>query len=196
MVLVSGWAVVAIGGLWMLDLPFSTYHDPWAHLQHMLSFGASLQAPSGPTGIASNPWQWLVNDGQINYLRVAVDTSVNGTVVASHPSIDFRGALNPILIGTLPPAVLYALWLAARTGNMLAIWSLAWGAGNYLPYYALALINHRITYIYYFLPVVPALAAAVALLLLRSRLPRIVIYGYFGAVLLGFAAYFPFRQLP
>ena len=40
------------------------------------------------------------------------------------------------------------------------------------------------------------LFGAVALLLFRIGLPRFVSWGYLVAYVLGFAAYFPFRQLP
>jgi len=192
----SAYSVVAIAGLWSLDLAFSAYPDPWAHLAHMATFGASLQAPNGPTGIASQPWQWLVNEVQITYLRVAVNVTVNGEVISSRPSIDFRGALNPALIGAASVAFAFALSLAVRGTNRLALWALAWAAANYVPFYAFVLLNHRITYLYYFLPVVPALAVAMALLLRRSGLPRLVTVGFLGAVVWGFLAYFPFRQVP
>ena len=194
--LLSAWATVAIAGLWLLDLRFSSYPNPWAHLQHILSFGSSLQAADGPTGIASNPWQWLVNEVQINYLRVAQNVTVDGKIVSSHATIDFRGALNPVLIGAAPLAFLFTFWLAWRKGSTLAIWCIAWAVANYLPYYALVLMGHRITYLYYFLPVVPALAGAAALLLLRSGLPRMVSVGFLATFFWGFVAYFPFRQLP
>ena len=193
---VSVFVAVGLSGLWLLDLRFSQFPDPLTHLAHMASFGTSLQAPAGPTGIASNPWQWLVNEVQINYLRITVDTTVAGQVVASHASIDFRGALNPILIGAAPLAFLFTGWLAWRKRSLAAIWSLTWAAANYLPYVLLVVVNQRITYLYYFLPVVPALAVAVALLLARSGLPRFVTWGYLAAMIGGFVAYFPFRQLP
>ena len=51
-------------------------------------------------------------------------------------------------------------------------------------------------YLYYFLPTVPALAIAVAILLARSGLPRVVAWGFIATFMLAFVAYFPFRQLP
>ncbi len=193
---VSVFVAVGLSGLWLLDLRFSQFPDPLTHLAHMASFGTSLQAPAGPTGIASNPWQWLVNEVQINYLRVTVDTTTAGKVVASHASIDFRGALNPILIGAAPLAFLFTGWLAWRRRSLAAIWSLTWAAANFLPYVVLVVVNQRITYLYYFLPVVPALAVAVALILVRSGLPRFVSWGYLAAMVAGFLAYYPFRELP
>jgi hypothetical protein len=162
----------------------------------MIAIGTSLSASGGPTGIASYPWQWLVNDVEISYLRLAVDTTVDGSVVSSDTTIDFRGAMNPVLLGAAPLAFLFALGLTLRTGNKLATWCVVWAAANYLPYYVLVLVGHRITYLYYFLPVVPALSVAVAMLLTRASLPRLVPFGYLICTLWAFLAYFPFRQVP
>jgi len=137
-----------------------------------------------------------VNEVQINYLRVAVDTKVGGAVVARQVTVDFRGALNPVLVGALPLAFLFTFWLAWRKGSLLAVWCIVWAAANYLPYYVFVLLNHRITYLYYFVPVIPALAVAIAILLARSGLPRPVVWGYLVAAVVGFLAYFPFRALP
>ena len=194
--LIGSFVFVTVGGLWLLDLRFSPYHNPVDHVMHMLQYGAKLQAPGGPTGIESSPWQWLVNQVPIPYLRVDVSSMVNGRVVATHPSVDFIGALNPVLLGVLPLAALFALWLAWRRGSQLALWAVCWGSANYFVYYPLAIISHRITYLYYMLPVVPALAIAVALLLQRSRLPRAATWVFLAAFAMAFAAYFPFRQLP
>ena len=78
----------------------------------------------------------------------------------------------------------------------MAQWAVIWAAANYLPYVVLSIVNHRITYIYYFLPVIPAIAIAVAILLLRAGLPRSVLWGFIAAYVVGFAAYFPFRSIP
>ena len=123
-------------------------------------------------------------------------TKSGDKIISSIPSIDFRGAMNPILIGSFALAISAAFWLAWRGGSLLARWSLVWIAANYLPYVLLVITRSRITYIYYMLPVIPALAVAVALLLRRSGLPRFVLWGYLVAFGLAAIAYYPFRQIP
>jgi len=192
--------IVTIGGLWLLDARFSSFSNPIEHLRHMLEYGANLGrgvvGPGPCPGNDSAPWQWLFNDCQMSYLRVDVTVKSGEEIVAIHPTIDFRGAMNPILIGSLVVAFLFTGWLAWKRQSRLAGWSIVWAAANYLPFVALALLTQRVTYIYYFLPVIPALAVATALLLRRSRLPRFVTIGYLLVFIAGVAAYFPFRQIP
>lgn len=193
-------SIVTIGGLWLLDLRFSSYPNPIEHLRHMFEYGANLARGAGGPGSCpgndSSPWQWLVNECQMPYLRVDVSVKAGDTILSTHPTIDFRGAMNPVLIGTLPIAFLFTGWFAWKRHNRLAGWTIIWAAANYLPYLALVLLANRVTYIYYFLPVVPALAIGVALILLRSGLPRLLVWGYVAAYMIGFFAYFPFRQIP
>jgi predicted membrane-bound dolichyl-phosphate-mannose-protein mannosyltransferase len=192
-------SVVTVGGLWLLDMRFSSYTNPIDHLRHMLEYGANLaRGVTGPGSCPSNdssPWQWLFNECQMSYLRVDVTVKAGEKILSTHPTIDFRGAVNPILIGSMPIAFLFTAWLAWKRKSRLATWSLVWAGANYLPYVALALLSQRITYLYYFLPVIPALAVATALLLRRSGLPRFVTVGYLIAFLAAFVAYFPFRQI-
>ena len=193
-------SIVTIGGLWLLDVRFSSYANPIEHLRHMIEYGADLArgvvGPGSCPGNDSYPWQWLFNECQMSYLRVDVTVKAGDTILSIHPSIDFRGAMNPILIGSLPIAFLFTGWLAWKRRSRLAAWSIVWAAASYVPYVALALLSQRVTYLYYFLPVVPALAVATALTLRRSGLPRFVTVGYVAAYLVAFAAYFPFRQIP
>ena len=193
-------SVVTIGGLWLLDMRFSSYANPFAHLQHMIDYGANLaRSVVGPGSCPSNdsaPWQWLFNECQMSYLRVDVTVKTGEKILSIYPTFDFRGAMNPILIGSLPIAFLFTSWLAWKRRNRLATWSLVWAGANYLPYVALALLSQRVTYLYYFLPVVPALAVATALVLRRSGLPRFVTVGYVVAFMAAFVAFFPFRLIP
>lgn len=198
--LLLAYLVVVLGGLWLLDARFTTYPGPIDHLRHMVEYGANLSrsvvGPGSCPGNDSTPWQWLFNECQITYLRTDVTVRAGEKIISTHASIDFRGALNPLLAGAIPFAFLFAGWLAGRRGNRLAQWAVVWAAANYLPNAALAIVNDRVTYIYYLLPVIPALAVAVAILLRRSGLPRFMTWGFVAAYVAGFAAYFPFRQIP
>ncbi len=190
---------VAIGGLTLLDVALSRFPSPIDHIARIFTYGANLRAPV-TVGLCpeadSRPWQWIFNECQINYFRSDVTVRIGGEVTAKYATIEFRGALNPFLAGAIPLAALFTAWYAWRTRDRLAIWAIAWGAANYVPYLLLAVFTPRIMYIYYALPLVPAAAVGIALLLTRSGLPRAVLWGFLAAYLIGFAAYFPFRQIP
>jgi len=198
--LLAGSIVVGGVGLAVLDNRFTTFTNPVDHVRHMLDYGTALSRKGGPPEDCisndSTPWQWLVNDCEMRYLRIARSVRVDDEVIASHATIDFRGAMNPVLLGAMAFAIPFTAWLAWRRRSRLATLSLVWMGASYLPFIPLVLFGQRVTYIYYFLPVVPALGAAIALLLLRSGLPRVVAWSYVGVYLLGFAAYFPFREIP
>ena len=192
--------ILAFAGLAVLDARYTTFGTPFDHLGRMVEYGANLREPATHIGfcpgVDSRPWQWLFNECQINYFRVDVSVHAGETIVSSHPSIDFRGAMNPLLAGAIPLSFLFAAWYAVRGGSRLARWAVAWGAANYLPYLILALVSQRITYIYYMLPVMPAVAVAATLLLRRGGLPRFVLWGFLVAYAVGVLAYYPFRQIP
>jgi predicted membrane-bound dolichyl-phosphate-mannose-protein mannosyltransferase len=200
MTMLLTFGAVAIAGLWVLDSQFTTFASPIDHYRRMFEYGANLRGPVVQSGTCpgadSAPTQWLFNQCQITYLKVDVTVRAGADVVSTVPSIDIRGALNPLLVAAIPFAILFAGWYAWATNNLLARWSVVWAAANYLPYLALELFTQRIMYIYYTLQVVPALAVATAILLRRGGLPRAVTWGFVGAYALGFVAYFPFRQIP
>ena len=198
--LAAGVAVVGLVGLWMLDLRYTAFTNPLDHVRHMVEYGAGLKEPVSRSGLCtgpeSAPWQWLINECQINYLSVSSVIREGETVVGQVPAIEFRGAMNPMLIAPLLLAILVSVGVAVRTGHRLATWSIAWGLASWLPFVVLVLVSHRVTYIFYFLPVVPAAAAVLAVLLWRSGLPRWIGGAYAVAYVIGFLAYFPFRQIP
>jgi dolichyl-phosphate-mannose--protein O-mannosyl transferase len=119
----------------------------------------------------------------------------NGTVVATRPLVVFRGAMNPFIIGSAPLAIGYAAWRAWRHRDVLAWWCIAWIAATYLPYFPLAMLQHRVSYIFYFLPTLPAVVLAIAMLVREAGLPRVVQWAYVGMVAVAFLGYFPFRLL-
>lgn len=195
-----GAAIVGLAGLWLLDLRFTTFTNPFDHIRHMVTYGTGLKQPIDQTGIcagsASPPWQWLFNECQINYMRVNSIVRDGETVIARVAQVDFRGAMNPLLMAPLLIGFLVSLGLAVRRGHRLAAWAVVWALANWLPYVLLVLVSGRVTYLFYFLPVVPAVAAFLALLLWRSGLPRWIGGVYAAVYVVGFLAYFPFRQIP
>ena len=199
-VFVLATAVVWVGGLAVLDARFSSYANPIDHIAHMIQYGSDLAGSVARTqhcpGPESLPWQWLFNDCQITYLRVDVTVSAGSTVISSDPSIDFRGAMNPILVGLIPISMLFAAWYAWRADSRMARWAVTWAAANYLPFVLLALVSRRVMYLYYMLPTIPALAVAAVLLLWRSGLPKPVRWGLVAAYVVAFLAYYPFRRIP
>jgi hypothetical protein len=188
--------------LWLLDLHWSTYTNPISHLAAIWSYGTKLTHPAGPTGIESWPWEWLINEVQIPYLTVTVtvckESLGNGIpcptddIIRQYASILFRGALNPYLIAGLPMALAYALARLRGLDKRNALLALVWFALAYLPFLPATVLDHRISYIYYMLPAVPAIALASAELFSDKRIPRAVTAGYIVGILYGFAGYFPF----
>ncbi len=190
---------IMLGGLTLLDAALSQFPSPVDHIARIVTYGANLKAPF-TVGICpeadSRPWQWLFNDCEIGYYRTDVTTRAGDVVTGKFSSIDFRGALNPVLASSIPIAALFTAWYAWKTRDRLALWAVAWGAANYGPYVLLALLTPRIMYIYYVLPLVPAAAIGLALLLTRAGLPKPVRWGYLLAYAAGFVALFPFRTIP
>jgi dolichyl-phosphate-mannose-protein mannosyltransferase len=182
-------------GLWALDVVFTPYDSPFAHLRYMWNYGFALSHGGGPVNSESNPWQWLANRVQIPYFKVDQNISSGGHVTQTRPLIDFEGAMNPVVIGVAPLAFAYSAWRAWRFRDTLSVWVVAWVAATYLSYYPLVLISHRTAYLYYFLPTLPAVAVAIAQLLRQSALPRVVTWGFLVGLAVTCYEYFPFQRL-
>jgi dolichyl-phosphate-mannose-protein mannosyltransferase len=193
--LVGGFVAVSFFGLWILDLAVTPYNTPWAHLRAMEHYAFLLKRPGGPAGVESWPWQWASNQVQMPFYELDESLSVGGHEIGSRPVIRFVAAMNPIILGAGALAFAYVVWRAWRIRDRLSLWVVAWIGANYFLYFPLALISHRTMYIFYFLPTMPALAVATAQLLRQAALPRFVTWGYFAAVGLAFADYFPFRRV-
>jgi hypothetical protein len=144
-----------------------------------------------PTGIESQPLDWLLNQVPIQYLGVSV---TSGGV--TYQTISFWGAMNPFIIYLTIPAMAYALYRYDQRNSQLALFLLCWFAATYFPFFPLSYIGHRISYIFYFQNTVPAVAGGIALMFSNKHIPRAVVVVYVLLVLVGFAWYFPFKQIP
>jgi dolichyl-phosphate-mannose-protein mannosyltransferase len=170
----------------------------FAHIGHMISYAAGQTSPHGPQGIASYPWGWLVDYKPIVYLNVNPAQPVAG-LYNVHPAVHFLGLISPpILLLGLPALGLAAFSVVqpVRPDTELAILSVAWLAGTFLPFVALSLIFHRTSYLYYMVIVMPGLYAAIGWLLPKlRRWPRWTAVWVAGVVVAAVIAY-PLTPLP
>jgi dolichyl-phosphate-mannose-protein mannosyltransferase len=189
--------VVFLVLLGVMDRLWVGYRQPLEHLERIISYGAVLRRQA-PSGTESYPWQWLWNEKQIPYLQVEQQVREGQAIRERRPAVLFLGAMNPYVLQLLPLGLGFAgyVWWRRCSGADLSALALAWFAFNYLPYCAAWIFGQRISYIFYFLASLPAVALAGSHFLLQSRLPRAVVWVYLAAVLFGFYGYFPFKPVP
>jgi len=192
--LVIAYGVSFVGLLFVMDRLWVGYPSPIEHITFILNYTRALVAPF-PTGIQSNPWQWLLNQVQIPYLKVDVNKIVDGTVVGTYTRTHFNGAMNPLIIYLTLPTVLYQMYLYFTRRQDISLFAIAWFAGTYLPFIPMALLWNRIMYLFYFLNTVPSVCIAIASMALDQRPPKIVMGLYLLAVVGMFVMMFPFKAV-
>jgi hypothetical protein len=179
-----------IGVLTIMDQIATPYADadarmitggPFAHLSHMISYAAQQTSPSGPEGIASYPWQWLLDLQPITYLRINPSLPGQG-LFAIHPVSKFLGMISPPIIAVAIPAMLFCVYRFVRLPRIangvlprtapeeiqLAIVGVAWFLGTWLPFQALSVIDSRTSYLYYMVVVMPGIYVAVTYLMSKG----------------------------
>mgnify|MGYP001022095996 CR=1 FL=1 len=183
--------------LWLLDRLWVGYGQPFEHLQHIVTY-AQLLRRQAPSGVESTAWQWLWNDVAIPYLKVEQQVKAGDTVLENRPVVLFLGAMNPFVLALWPFALAISAhaWWKREPGSDAGALVLAWFAAVYAPFVAGSLIGQRISYLFYFLPVLPSIVVGGSLFLLRPGIPGVVRWVYLAAVLLGFYGYFPFKPVP
>jgi hypothetical protein len=173
-----------IGGLGLIGLIARPYADaegkfitggPINELRHMIVYAAQLTAPR-PTGIASYPWQWLLDIKPIVYLRVS--SPLPGQTAGILPDVSFIGEMSPPIMLLAVPAVVFfvvrlviarpALGGAAAEGAaralgdvQMSVLGAAWFVATWVPYELQQALDHRISYTYYMIVVMPGIYVAV-----------------------------------
>jgi predicted membrane-bound dolichyl-phosphate-mannose-protein mannosyltransferase len=193
--LIITYGISFIALLFVMDRFWVGYSSPIEHLTFILNYTRALVAQS-PTGIQSQPWQWLLNQIQIPYLKVDVNKMVDSSVVGSYTSVHFNGAMNPLIIYLTLPSVLYAGYLFFSRRDDLSLFTVAWFAGTYLPFIPMALLWNRIMYLFYFLNTIPSVCMAITSMALDQKPPKIVMGLYLIAVVVMFVVMFPFKAVP
>ncbi|HUO69932.1 MAG TPA: glycosyltransferase family 39 protein [Solirubrobacteraceae bacterium] len=176
----------------------------FGHIAHMLTYAAHQTSPHGPTGIASDPWTWIVDYKPITYLNVNPSKPVPG-LIDVRPAVHFTGVMSPPLMALALPSLALAAWtiasqLRGRPGvaeeGELPLVGLAWFIGTWLPFALLALLFDRTSYLYYMVVVMPGIYITVMYLLYRARRHRKLIALYALTVLIAAIALYPLVPLP
>lgn len=158
---------------------------PFDHLWHMITYAAHLTSPHGPQGIASYPWQWLLDLKPITYLRINPSLPGQG-LYAIHPVSAFFGMVNPAILLLAIPGVLFGIYRFASRRRVpvavgdgpaavptptrslgdvqMAILGPAWFIGTWLPYELQSAVDSRTSYLYYMVVVMPGIYVAAAYL--------------------------------
>jgi 4-amino-4-deoxy-L-arabinose transferase-like glycosyltransferase len=165
------------------------------HVAFMNKYGATVRRQSGPAGIASYPWEFWINVRDIHYYTTKVTVRTGADVISVEPTLDFRGVISWVVLATSWPAILLSLWWAIRRRDDLSLLTIAWIAGTWLPSVALAVVDDRTEYLYYMVVVMPGLYIAVARLLARREIPRLLVGVWIGLFVAELVQLYPFRTL-
>lgn len=197
-------AVSFFGLLWVLDLLVPAYDtgthieyagNPFAHFWHMVHYATLLKAQPNKPGIASTPWEWLLNEKVIPYAKTVVNTTVGGKIIASKPIYLFLGELNPFVIFFAIPALFWCAGCWWRTGERICLVGVAWFLGTFLPAVFESEVFDRVAYIYYMLVVAPALYLMLARVFGSRQMPKLALLGWVVMLIYGFVDLYPIRNL-
>jgi predicted membrane-bound dolichyl-phosphate-mannose-protein mannosyltransferase len=171
----------------------------FGHIRYMLHYGSHQTSPHGPTGIASYPLGWLVDIKPILYLNINPQRPVPG-LLNVHPQAHFLGMINPAILLVGLPGLATAGWRGARRGRSGAedveLLGLSWFAGTFVPFVLLSLLDHRTSYLYYMVIVMPGIYIAAAQFVARIRLPPRVIWAWAVTIAIAAVVMYPFTPLP
>ena len=201
-------AAVFVGLLALLDVVAPPY-DPlghrligggvFGHIRYMLDYGANQTSPRGPQGIASYPWGWLVDIKPILYLNINPQRPVPG-LFNVHPQAHFLGMISPAILLVGLPGLATTAWRALGPGRSSAsdveLLGLAWFAGTFVPFVLLSLIDHRTSYLYYMVIVMPGIYIAAVQAVARVRPPLGLIWAWVVTIAIAVVAMYPFTPLP
>jgi dolichyl-phosphate-mannose-protein mannosyltransferase len=174
-------------------------NPPLGEIGRILNYAAHQTSPGGPHGIASYPWDWLVDIKPITYLQIN-PSHPTPELSQIQPAVHFLGMISPpILLLALPSMVFAAgavTWRRFRTYDEVGILGLAWFLGTFVPFVLLSLIESRTSYLYYMVIVMPGIYVAVADLIGRIGPGRIVCIVWMVCVLAAVVVMYPFTPLP
>ncbi len=177
-------------------------------IDFILKYGASLtMTPTSQGWIDTvlntpiTPWNWITYYSPVGYLITTVKVT-SGSTVYSYVSAGYYGVTDQFEVWLVYFWGAYTIYLWRKTKGTgfasesdarefgLARLALLWFLVVFLGYLALFYYG-RITYPYYFISAVPALAIGAAYFMTRSWFPRPIAYILLAGVFLWFFIFYP-----
>jgi 4-amino-4-deoxy-L-arabinose transferase-like glycosyltransferase len=170
--------------------------NPVEHMMFAWGYFSGL-APAINTSEANfrPPWSWILPIGDIfnspHYFSVAVTSGdVTKTIT------DYVSQITPTIAYMLIPILAIALWnLAKKKDTQLSLFYIAWITATYLPWLLFGIFVQRMTFNYYFIYTIPALALGIpyfwSSLPLSEKTKKIALIIHLGLTVVFFAAFFP-----
>jgi dolichyl-phosphate-mannose-protein mannosyltransferase len=171
----------------------------FGHIHYMLTYAAHQTSPHGPQGIASNPWEWLIDLKPILYLNINPNRPAPG-LYHVHPASHFLGMISPVILLVGLPGLLLVAWRLARSGPRaltgVETLGLAWFAGAFFPFVLLALVGSRTSYLYYMLIVMPGIYMGAVALIGRLRTSPWLTVAWAATLAIAVVLMYPFTPVP
>jgi hypothetical protein len=186
---------------------------PFHHIAHMLSYAASQTSPHGPRGIASYPWEWLVDYKPITYVNINPARPSAG-LERVHPAAHFLGMISPPVMLLAVPALVLVSWAVVhertrshaaggsaapslfQAGGEVPTLAVAWFFGTLVPFVLLSVLWSRTSYLYYMVIVMPGIYLAVAYAAFCARTYWKLVALWMLTVLAAAIVMYPFTPLP
>ncbi len=200
-------AIVFVVGLQLYDSLFAPSQTFVDHLKFIFSYGGSLRGDGWIDSILHTPitpLNWFLYYSPIGYLVTTVTVN-SGSTSSTYIGVGYYGVTNKIetwLTFLWAPYVIYLLYKVWRRklsetelldiGNdyKLAVFALLLLAWTFFPYLGLYLYG-RVTYPYYMIQSVPAVAVGCAYFVTRRWFPKVMIYVLVSAVIGLFIVFYP-----
>jgi predicted membrane-bound dolichyl-phosphate-mannose-protein mannosyltransferase len=171
----------------------------FGHIHHILTYATQQTSPHGPQGIASYPWEWLVDLKPILYLNINPARPVPG-LYHVHPAAHFLGMIGPTILLVGLPGLAVVAWRLARKGRRavtdVELLGAAWFTGTFVPFVLFSLLDSRTSYLYYMLIVMPGIYIAAAALIARLRPPAWLTVAWALSLVVAVVLMYPFTPVP
>jgi 4-amino-4-deoxy-L-arabinose transferase-like glycosyltransferase len=202
--------LVFVGAIQLYDSTLASSALPWfyQHISFMLTYGSGLRG-GGWTDASFlhgyiTPINWLLAYTPVSYLVTYVTVTVVGAAGSTlrYVGVGYYGIANEVIVWMVflwVPLALHryvkgkAPEVTPSREDKFGLFLVVWFLWSYIPYVALWAYG-RVTYPFYILPAIPALAAGAAYFLTREWFPRKVAILYVLAAFAIFFLYFPVKD--